>query len=105
MGFLPAKDPDTMMYFVQQTMTWMFFIIPVMCVIKDRMELGMMDDPGERQPLDLWPLYFNILMVITRKFIIAIRYGTTSKSALNTMNTGKLSHEAYYERLLRLAWI
>ena len=104
MGFLPGKDPDTMMYFMQQTMIWMLFMGSAFIAIKDRMEAANDDDP-ERKVLDLYPFYVSIVLVITRISIIGIRYGTSASCTLASMSTDRLTYEAYYERLLRLAWI
>ena len=54
-----------------------FYITAVIIAVIDRYEAYNDEDP-DRKKLDLYPLYLTIVCVITRIFIIAIRYGTSA---------------------------
>ena len=38
MGFIPGTDPDTLMYFMQQSMVWMMFIGVIVIAVKNRLD-------------------------------------------------------------------
>ena len=85
-------------------MIYAFYIAEVIIAVIDRIEANNDEDP-DRKTLDLYPLYVAIVCIITRCFIIAIRYGTSAVGIYLGMSTGAQTPEQVQERLMSRAWI
>ena len=73
-------------------MIYGIYIAAVIMVVMDRIEASNDEDP-DRKMLDIFPLYIAIVMIITRCFIIAIRYGTSSVGIYLGMSNAKQTPE------------
>ena len=85
-------------------MIYGIYFAAVIIAVIDRFEANNDEDP-DRKTLDLWPLYVVIICIITRCFIIAIRYGTSAVGIYLGMSTGAQTTEQVQERLMARAWI
>ena len=67
-------------------MAWIIFAVPVYLYVRDQYHDDEYKDKYES--LDVFPLIFLTLLLVTRVTIIAIRYGTTHAITLDSMRKG-----------------
>ena len=86
MGFLPGSGKVSLVLFFLQIVAWMIFAGPVYLFLRDQYQDDEYKDKYES--LDIYPLIFLTILVVTRITIIAIRYGTTHAITLDSMRKG-----------------
>ena len=82
MLFLPSWSP----FYLNQAIVWLFWVISVYIAVNNRYLLDAEEDP-EVRVLDIYPLYITFVMLITRCFIIAIRYGSMPPATILRLRT------------------
>ena len=86
MGFLPGAGKVSLVLFSLQIVAWIIFAGPVYLYVRDQYQDDEYQDKYES--LDIFPLLFLSILVVTRITIIAIRYGTTHAITLDSMRKG-----------------
>ena len=99
MDFVPSSSP----FYLNQAIVWLFWVVGVFIAVKNHYDRE--DEDSEIRVLDTYPLYITLVMLITRCFIIAIRYGSMAPATFNKLRTQKMDETYYKEQLMIFAWI
>ena len=83
MLFLPRLSP----FYLNQAVVWLFWVISVYIAVKNRYALETEEEDSLVRVLDIYPLYITLVMIITRCFIIAIRYGSMPPATIQRLRT------------------